>query len=211
MLFQPTVRLQSWGFVIGSFLFALGAVPGFASWLGATGTNSVFFVGSWFFTGAALVQLILAGPMTVEMHGRKMVRAAWLAASTQFIGTLLFNVSTGAANHAHLISAERDFVWAPDSTGSVAFLISGTVAIIGLYRIGKLNQPRSKDWLSVMLNFVGCVAFGASAVGAYVSQTGVTADSTLANSGTFIGALCFFGASALYLNSKTEDLQPQMA
>lgn len=211
MLFQPTVRLQSWGFVIGSFLFALGAVPGFASWLGATGTNTVFFVGSWFFTGAALVQLILAGPMTVEMHGQKMVRADWLTASTQFVGTLLFNVSTGAAIHAHLVRTERDMVWVPDSTGSVAFLISGTVAIVGLYRIGKLNQPRSRDWISVMLNFAGCVAFGVSAVGAYVSESGATADALLANTGTFIGALCFLGASALYLNSKTEDLQPQVA
>ncbi|WP_024795952.1 hypothetical protein [Tomitella biformata] len=211
MLLQPTLRGQSWGFCIGSFLFALGAVPGFASWAGSTGTNTVFFIGSWFFTGAALVQLILAGPMTVDVRGRRMLRADWLTASTQFFGTLLFNVSTGAAIHAHVVSTERHYVWVPDSTGSVAFLISGTVAIVGLYRIGKLNKPRSRDWISTMFNFVGCVAFGASAVGAYVSESGATADALLANTGTFIGALCFFAASALYLNAAKPELQPQAA
>lgn len=211
MLLQPTLRGQSWGFCIGSLLFALGAVPGFAAWLGATGTNTVFFVGSWFFTGAALVQLMLAGPMTVEMSSGRMVRADWLTASTQFFGTLLFNVSTGAAIHAHQVSTQRDAVWVPDSTGSVAFLVSGSVAIIGLYRIGKLNQPRSRDWISTMFNFAGCVAFGASAVGSFVSESGATADSLLANTGTFIGALCFFAASALYLNAPKSDVAPQAA
>lgn len=213
MLLKPTLRGQSWGFCIGSLLFALGAVPGFASWAGATGTNTVFFVGSWFFTGAALVQLILAGPMTVDVGGRQMLRADWLTASTQFFGTLLFNVSTGTAIRAHQISTERDYVWVPDSTGSVAFLISGSFAIVGLYRIGKLYQPTSKDWISTMINFAGCVAFGVSAIGAYVSTSGATADAMLANSGTFIGALCFFAASALYLNAPQEEdeFQPQAA
>lgn len=207
MLFKPTLRGQSWGFCIGSLLFALGAIPGFASWAGATGTNTVFFVGSWFFTGAALVQLVLAGPMTVDIDGRKMLRADWLTASTQFLGTLLFNVSTGAAIRAHQISTERDLVWVPDSTGSVAFLISGSFAIVGLYRIGKLNEPTSKDWISTMVNFAGCIAFAVSAVGAYVSESGATADAMLANTGTFIGALCFFTASALYLNASEPELQ----
>ena len=178
MLLQPTLRGQSRGFCIGSFLFAIAAVPGFASWLGATGTNTVFFIGSWFFTGAALIQLILAGPMTVDVDSRRMLRADWLTAATQFFGTLLFNVSTGVAIHAHLVSTERKYVWVPDSTGSVAFLISGSVAVIGLYRIGKLYEPRSRDWISTMLNFAGCVAFGVSAIGAFVSQSGATAPCT---------------------------------
>ena len=211
MLLQPTLRGQSWGFCIGSFLFAVAAVPGFASWLGATGTNTVFFIGSWFFTGAALIQLILAGPMTIDVDSRRMLRGDWLTASTQFFGTLLFNVSTGAAIHAQLVSTERKDVWVPDAAGSVAFLISGTVAIVGLYRIGKLYQPRSRDWISTMINFAGCVAFGVSAVGAFVSTSGATADALLANTGTFIGALCFFAASALYLNAPTPELQPQDA
>lgn len=55
-----------------------------------------------------------------------------------------------------------------------------------------------------MFNFVGCVAFGVSAVGTYVSQTGATADALLANTGTFIGAVGFFAASFVYLLPKRQ-------
>ena len=42
---------------------------------------------------------------------------------------------------------------------------------------------------------IGCVAFGVSALGAFVTDSGVTEEALLANLGTFIGALCFLVAA----------------
>jgi hypothetical protein len=46
---------------------------------------------------------------------------------------------------------------------------------------------------------VGCVAFGVSALGAFVRKNGVSEDALLANLGTFVGALCFLVAALLVL------------
>lgn len=54
------------------------------------------------------------------------------SAAVQFVGTLLFNLSTGAAVWAHAVTAERRYVWAPDATGSLAFLLSGVLAMIAV-------------------------------------------------------------------------------
>ena len=48
---------QCWLFMIGSSLFALGTAPGFAAMASATTTNALCFVGSWFFTSAAAIQV----------------------------------------------------------------------------------------------------------------------------------------------------------
>ncbi|MCF8569124.1 hypothetical protein L5G32_02425 [Gordonia sp. HY002] len=45
----------------------------------------------------------------------------------------------------------------------------------------------------------GCIAFAASAFGAFVLKTGATADALLANAGTFVGALFFLVASLMVL------------
>ncbi|MET0699866.1 MAG: hypothetical protein ABWY93_09375, partial [Mycobacterium sp.] len=55
------------------------------------------------------------------------------------------------------------------------------------------------DWQAEWINLIGCVAFGVSAVAAFVRIDGATLDATLANLGTFIGALCFLVAALLIL------------
>ena len=57
----------------------------------------------------------------------------------------------------------------------------------------------SEYWWSVLINWIGCVAFGVSAVGAFVTKGGVTADAVAATAGTFVGAVCFFLASSVVL------------
>lgn len=196
--FRPTLLWQCWGFMIGSALFALGAAPHMASLIGSGNANLVFFVGSWFFTGAGLVQWALAGaPMTRGAAPR--VRADWLTAVTQSVGTVFFNISTGAAVDMHSTAGERALVWSPNAAGSVAFLISGAVAIIGYRHVSGWWRPRETAWWAVLVNFLGCVLFGLSAVGSYVSVAGVTEDAVLANMGTCLGAVCFFVCSALLL------------
>lgn len=177
-----TLTRQCWLFAIGSTFFAVATVPGFPALAGAGATNLLCFIGSWFFTTAALTQLVLTDQ-------RK--RAEWLSAVTQFAGTLLFNLSTGVSVWAHAVLAERRFVWAPDATGSVAFLISGVLAVVAV----GIWAPKSVDWQASWINLAGCLAFGVSALAAFVRKTGITVDERLANLGTFVGALCFLAAA----------------
>ena len=199
--FVPSVTKQCWGFMIGSAFFALGSAPGLSAAIGSTASNLLFFIGAWFFTTAGLIQLFLSGAIAVKVDyapGR-MVRAEWLAAATQSFGTIMFNVSTTAALRAKSISAEQHFVWNPDAGGSVAFLLSGVLAFVAYAHVARLWDLGRRAWWSVFINFVGCVAFAVSAVGAYILPTGDTLNGSLANIGTFIGALCFLVASLIVL------------
>lgn len=82
-------------------------------------------------------------------------------------------------------------MWVPDAAGSSAFLVSG---VLGVIAVGVV-APRSRDWQAEWINLIGCVAFGVSDFGAYVSGSGVTEDPVVANLGTFVGALCFLVAA----------------
>jgi hypothetical protein len=194
-----TLTHQCWLFVIGSACFALATAPGFSALAGAGAANVACFVGSWFFTSAAWVQLVRSGPEgSID----------WLSAATQFAGTVLFNVSTGASVWAHAVFAERRLVWAPDATGSFAFLASAALGIVAVSAQVGYWVPRSRDWQAQWVNMIGCLAFGASAVGAFVYKTGTDADEGLANVGTFIGALCFL-AAALIVLPRSAAVSPQ--
>lgn len=184
-----SLRRQCWLFAVGSTFFAVATVPGFPAWAGAGTADALCFVGSWFFSTAALMQLLLT-----ERADRPSP-AERSSAAVQFAGTLLLNLSTGAAVWAHAVTAERRYVWAPDATGSLAFLLSGVLAMIAVGAAVGLFEPRSREWLTAAINLVGCVAFGVSAVAAFVRVTGITADERLANLGTFLGALCFLVAA----------------
>jgi hypothetical protein len=172
---------------------------------GAGATNLLCFIGSWFFTSAALTQLMLSRPYPRRSWGTPAKRVEWLSAATQFVGTVRFNVSTGAALWANRIPARRHFVWWPDATGSVSFLISGTLGVVAVSLTVGLVRPKSREWLAAWINMVGCVAFGASAAGAFISKTGVTEDAWVANVGTFAGALCFVIAARLMLPKRASQ------
>ncbi len=187
---MATLRRQCWLFAIGSSLFAVATAPGLSALAGAGLANLLCFVGSWFFTTAGWMQLVLSGPA---------MRIGWLSAATQFAGTILFNVSTGASLWAHTVRPERRLVWAPDATGSLAFLVSGILGVVAVTAVVGIVELKSPDWQAEWINLIGCVAFGVSALGAFVTKTGVTEDALLANAGTFVGALCFLAAALLVL------------
>ena len=188
--------------MIGAAFFAVGTAPGFAAATSATATNALCFVGSWFFTSAAGLQLLSSKTPASQSWADPSVRSDWLSAAIQFIGTLLFNVSTGAALLAHRIPAQRRFVWAPSAEGSVAFLVSATLAVVAVTITVGVAELKSRDWQAAWINMLGSVAFGASAIGAFVRSTGVTEDALLANTGTFLGALCFLTAALLILPNR---------
>ena len=187
---MATLRRQCWLFAIGSTLFAIGTMPGLSATAGAGLTNLLCFIGSWFFTTAGWMQLVLSG---------RQLRIGWLSAATQFAGTILFNISTGASLWAHAVKPERRLVWAPDMVGSLAFLVSGALGIVAVTAVVGIVELKSRDWQAEWINMSGCVAFGVSALGAFVTESGVTEDALLANVGTFIGALCFLAAALLVL------------
>ena len=178
---QPTLTRQCWLFAAGSAFFAAATAPGFSVFAGAGATNLLCFAGSWFFTTAAWMQQRL----TDEDN-----RLEWHSAGSQFAGTVLFNISTGAALVLHQVPARRHLVWTPDAAGSLAFLVSGTLAVIAL-RAAASRRDRQVAWT----NMTGCVAFALSAGAAFVRRNGATEDQWLANVGTFIGALCFLLAA----------------
>lgn len=185
MRIHPTLVRQCWLFAAGSTFFAVACAPRFPVLAGAGAANLLCFIGSWFFTTAGWMQLKLSG---------KAVEAEWYSAAVQFAGTVLFNVSTGAALLMQSTGWRRHLVWTPDAVGSLAFLISGVLAVAAL----TVDAAR-RDRLTAWLNMAGCLAFGVSAVGAFVRRSGVTEDAWLANLGTFIGALCFLVAALLGL------------
>jgi hypothetical protein len=186
-------------FIIGSSLFAIGTAPGFATFCGTDASNLLCFMGSWFFTSAAAIQLLLSRPSMSRLWEAPSIRAECLSAAIQLFGTLNFNVSTGAALWAQRVPARRHFVWWPDAAGSVAFLVSGALGVVAVILTVGLVRLESRLWLAASTSMIGSIAFAASAVGAFITRTGITEDAKLAQLGTFVGALCFLIAAFLRL------------
>ena len=90
-------------------------------------------------------------------------------------------------------------VWTPDWRGSICFLVSGCLA----YAVA--GRRWTRDWWIAAVNLAGCVAFGISAVAAYVvPSTGSAIDLAGANVFTSLGALGFL-IGALLLLPKGEN------
>jgi hypothetical protein len=205
-------------FAVGSTLFAVGAVPGFAGAVGTRGDSITFFVGSIFFTTAALLQYLEAvGNATAgAVHGWGRLfsyrpdRIEWWACAVQLVGTLYFNVSTGVAVSASLSTeAARHHVWRPDAVGSVCFLVASALAWFEVCHGWGAWSPGDISWWITALNLVGSLAFGCSAVASYVvPSTGAIWNVELSNLGTFVGALCFLGGAMLLLPERTAAPDP---
>lgn len=179
-------------FIVGSLLFALGSLPGFSSVASAGTVGWVFFVGSIFFTFAALLQLHLAGGPGWVVRARD---PAWAGSAVQLAGTVWFNINTHAALQDGLDARQELLrVWTPDAIGSVCFLVASGFALVAL---GHRPWARRAAWVAE-LNLLGSVFFMAAAIGAYVlPDTGELLDATVVNSGTFLGAVCFAVAARL--------------
>lgn len=109
-------RMASWWigvlFAIGSTCFFLGPFPGFVNLVGSAADGAVFFVGSIFFTSAALLQYLEAANADLDAAGGRSKRFRvitfephridWWSTLIQFVGTLFFNVNTYRAMHGEL-------------------------------------------------------------------------------------------------------------
>jgi len=205
----------AWLFMLGALCFALGAIPAYVHAVGASADSITFFVGSIFFTSASYLQLVqVQSPGMTDVDEQRQhtrVRAlpwawrpddkGWLAAATQFPGTLFFNISTFAATAHNLTAVQADrHVWRPDIFGSILFLVASTLAISALGVGFRRLRMRSLPWYIAWINMLGSVAFMASALASFVlPKTEAMIDVPLANAATFVGAVCFLLAAALLL------------
>jgi hypothetical protein len=181
-------------FALGSVCFLVGPAPGYIQLVGSGADGVTFFVGSIFFTSASALQLA-ATP--------REERADWWACVIQFAGTLFFNVSTfDAMNKALDTAADNRLVWAPDAFGSICFLVASWLA----FSVRRHARPTA-DWWIAALNLAGSVAFGISALAAFiVPATGTELDLAAANWTTSLGAAGFLAGALLMIRSQGEEV-----
>src|SRR5262245_19100364 len=193
MVDAAPVRRATWWigilFAIGSTCFLVGPFPGFVELVGSEADGMVFLVGSIFFTSAATLQYVDGGlyrPTELD----------WWSNVVQLVGTLFFNVSTFEALQTGLDANEYNrLVWTPDWRGSICFLGSGVLA----YAVVRCALW-TRDWWIAVVNLLGCVACGISAVMAYVvPSTDSALDLAGANAFTSLGALGFLIGALLLL------------
>ncbi|MCD6014403.1 MAG: hypothetical protein K0R88_487 [Solirubrobacterales bacterium] len=205
-------------FAIGSLCFFLGPLPGFVQLVGSAADGAVFFVGSVFFTAAALIQHLVSAtadcaPSKIG-HARFRAltfqprRIGWWATLIQLVGTVYFNVDTYRAMTQSFDTSQVDrLVWAPEALGSICFLISGLLAYLEVRGGGVRDAERTLEWRIAIVNLAGCVLFGLSTIASYVvPSTGDVLALAAANVTTSLGALCFLvGAVMLLRDSATAE------
>jgi hypothetical protein len=196
-------RAIALGFGIGSLCFVIGPFPGIVQLVGAEADAAIFFAGSIFFTLAAGLELREGTARRGRRWGRD---PSWWSAFVQFLGTLLFNLSTyDALDESLSAHQENRLIWAPDVFGSICFLVSGVLA----YRVAVVAAAgrRGRDWTMAAINLAGCVLFMISAIASYVvPDSGTVLDLAAANWCTSLGAMCFFaGAVGLFSAAGAQD------
>ncbi len=205
-------------FAVGSTCFILGATPPYADAFGITVDSWTYFIGSiWFTTAAWLQVLVSTGAIGQGTRTRRAARwrtvarapreAGWWAGIVQFFGTLCFNVSTFLALEQGLSASQANHrVWAPDAFGSIAFLVASALAYAVVKRPWITWRPKDLDWSVATLNMVGSIAFGASAVAAKVLTDGSLRNAELANSGTWVGGVCFLLGAIFLIPEEIESV-----
>jgi len=203
-------------FMVGSTCFAVGSLPPTAELLG-TSAAYVFFIGSIFFTSAAYLQYYEATNegddpeglgRTRRLFGIRATSLGWWATAIQLIGTVAFNVSTFMPLRELTTLQEEVLVWAPDMIGSACFLVASTLVIMETHDRIRGAYLRSLESRIAVVNMAGSVAFGFAAIAAFVvPTTGELANITVVNTGTFIGAICFFVGAVMLI----PDMRPEPA
>jgi hypothetical protein len=206
-------------FSIGSACFVYGGAASQFRSSSHTGIGITFFVGSLFFTCAAYLQYAEAANVVHDaVAGRRRWRPAswephridWVAALVQFVGTVLFNISTFAALNHHLSTHQvNDRVWAPDVFGSIAFLISSLLAYAEVCHRWFCLRCRSLEWWIIALNLLGSIAFGIAALASLAEpSTGQEVSARIANGGTAAGGVCFLVGALLLIPEAAQEAQP---
>jgi len=162
-----------------------------------------FFIGSIFFTSAGFCQLLQSrGALDIT------------ASAVQFAGTLWFNLNTFDAMQDIWSTPHQQnlAIWTPDFVGSICFLVASELAVIVVCKKPWCVMRDASLWWVNMINLLGSVFFMISAIAAFVvPSTDELLDASIANSGTFLGAVCFLAGAYLLLPACTsgdETLPP---
>lgn len=181
-------------FVLGGSLFALGAAFAQLGVVSLPTVNVTYLVGGCFFTLGGYVSILFADSdehmpwWRFRTHPR-----SWLSAFVLFVGTLFFAVSLVAAFAEGLTPRQSNgWIWFPDMTGCVCFLVSGHLAMleVGAGHVRMLSHL--VGWWVVAVNQIGSVLFFLAGIAAFTRPaTSSAIDTGLVNWGTFTGAACF--------------------
>ena len=198
-------------FIVGSTCFLVGPLPAFLNLVGGQADAVVFFVGSLFFTAAAALQWLETvnadrGPSRPPPGGGCACSPGSRAGSTGgAAGCSCWGRCSSTrrpTGRSARRSATRRYNRSSGGRTRRLDLLPG-VRVLRLRRghRGLLRRPpRSLEGSLVSANLIGCVAFGISALGAFVlPSTGDPVAVTVANAGTAIGALAFLVGSVLLL------------
>lgn len=215
---RPGVPRRTWWiavlFCIGSTCFTVGPLPAYESWVGTRWVGLTFFVGSIFFTSASYLCFVEASnaPDAVVDDPQRRHRGPfrliswrphsidWWSTGVQLVGTVYFNVMTFLAMYDGWDTAQANrLVWRPDAIGSICFLVASYLAWAEVCHSAGRLRLRDVSWWIVVLNLLGSVFFGVSAVGAYTLGSGEVVNEWLDNAGTVAGGVCFFVAAAMLI------------
>jgi len=191
-------------FSLGGSLFALGAVLAQLGVGSLATVNITYLVGGFFFSLGGYLLIVLVGNVTRDERAPGEVermrwwsfqphQRGWQSAAVLFAGTLLFAVSLVAAFAEGLTPRQSNgWIWLPDITGCVCFLVSGHLALLEVCdgRVG--TRIHDLGWWVVAVNQLGSVLFFLAGIAAFTRPATSTAlDVGLVNWGTFAGAVCF--------------------
>ncbi len=209
---HPAIAWMAVLFAVGSSCFLVAALA--SQWASSPrdAIGITFFAGSICFTSAASLQHWLAvrnaPPWRPGTDWSLLRPARWpvrhvdvLASLIQLVGTVFFNVNTFEAMKDGLSPMQVNLrVWTPDVIGSVCFLVSSQMAFSVVCRRWFAFGPRTRDWWIGLVNLLGSIAFGISAVASLIQpSTAEPVSAHVANGATAAGALGFLiGALLLY-------------
>lgn len=201
-------------FILGASLFFIAAVLGLLDVGSAFLQNTIYFIGSIFFTLAGYLQYVQSINNSEDIHLRSELRRwRWLAwqpgrvdfwvVFSQLLGTLAFNFNTFDAFLSHTPTGELLGIGIPDMFGSILFMISGTLGVVEFNHRLILWPSRSlQSWIT-LINFWGCALFMVSAVITPITFVDPSVWSDLSSVGTTAaGALAFLTSSVMMLYEK---------
>jgi hypothetical protein len=191
-------------FMVGSLLFALGSFPLYGQTVDPRAVGLTFVAGSVFFTSAAVGQLLETIRTRSSEHG--VDRLLLGSAAVQLVGTILFNINTVDAMVETFDTQQTNrLVWGPDMFGSIAFLVASHLAWLAVcHRLWCVRRDDG-DWWVAAVNYLGSIFFMLAAIASFtLKTTGDLLNTTVVNSGTFLGALCFLAGAYLTLPAQSE-------
>lgn len=208
------------GFMLGSALFALGAIS--SLWLPALISTEFaariadwsYFIGTTIFTVAMYLQIletINSDPHPERAQHRSDESFRWFAwqpkrlsymeAFVLFVGTVFYNVETGLVIIG--VSGGAGINWLlsmPSLLGALLFVVGTYLQMIEACHRYLCFRFRSISWYSATLNFLGCVGFLVGAIASLrVPGLSIPSDPTIVKVAYLQGSVFFLIGSYLML------------